>query len=544
MNYKEENKRSLKILDCTLRDGGYYNNWDFDIELIREHIKVIKSSNIDILELGFRSLINDQYKGPLAFTKDDFLEKFDTNNLKIAVMVNIKEFENHNEIKNKVNKLFPLENRNSTVDIIRIACTYEEIDKAKVVCQLLKEKGFEICLNIVHAAFLDSKTLKDIANSIKKISLSAIYLADSTGSMDAIEYNSKLRILAQETNFDIGIHAHNNLGKALENTLSAISVGSSWLDATILGMGRGPGNTDIEELLISLIPKYRKKINIIPLINHSKKWFEKLKEKHKWGKNRFYFLSAKYKIHPSFIQTMLTDSRYSTAEIIGAIDYLKNDKSRTFNSQKLLKARTFFEGNPRGKDIPKNKINQERILLLGNSEGILNFKDKLEEFITYENLYVIGINSKSYINQELIDARVFAHPMRLLADNNLFELLNQLIITPYSMLPEKIKLKLKNNDVLDYGLEIERGSMESLKNYCTIPSPIALAYTLATLGATNVKNIMLAGFDGYPKGDIRNQEVENIFDIFKKKYEKINIYSITPTNYFNVSSKSIYGFTL
>ena len=112
------------------------------------------------------------------------------------------------------------------------------------------------------------------------------------------------------------------------------------------------------------------------------------------------------------------------------------------------------------------------------------------------------------------------------------------------MLPEKIKLKLKNNKVLDYGLEIERSSMESLKNYCTIPSPIALAYALATLGATNVNNIILAGFDGYPKGDIRNQEVESIFAIFKKNYEKINIYSITPTNYFNVSSKSIYGFNL
>ena len=128
----------------------------------------------------------------------------------------------------------------------------------------------------MHGAFLDFKTLKDIANSIKKLSLSAIYLADSTGSMDSTEYNSKLKILDQETNLDIGIHAHNNLGKALENTLSAISIGSSWLDATILGMGRGPGNTDIEELLISLTPKYRKKINIIPLINHSLIWFEKL----------------------------------------------------------------------------------------------------------------------------------------------------------------------------------------------------------------------------------------------------------------------------
>ena len=217
----------------------------------------------------------------------------------------------------------------------------------------------------MHGAFLDIKTLKNIANSIKKLSLSAIYLADSTGSMDSIEYNSKLKILAQETNFDIGIHAHNNLGKALDNTLSSISIGGSWLDATILGMGRGTGNADIEELLISLTPKYRKKINIIPLINHSKKWFEKLKEEYKWGKNSFYFLSAKYKIHPSFIQTMLTDSRYSTAEIIGAIDYLKNDKSRTFNSQKLLKARTFLKVNQEVKIFQKIKSNKKEFYCLG-----------------------------------------------------------------------------------------------------------------------------------------------------------------------------------
>ena len=167
MNYKEENKKSLKILDCTLRDGGYYNNWDFDIDLIREHIDVIRSCNIDILELGFRSLINDQYKGPLAFTRDDFLEKFDSKNLKIAVMVNIKEFEKHNEIKNKINRLFPLDSRNSKVNIVRLACTYEEIDKAKIAYQFLKEKVFEICLNIMHGAFLDISTLKNISNSIK-----------------------------------------------------------------------------------------------------------------------------------------------------------------------------------------------------------------------------------------------------------------------------------------------------------------------------------------------------------------------------------------
>ena len=69
----ENNDSSIKLLDCTLRDGGYYNNWDFDLQLIQEHIEVMSICEVDILELGFRSLINNRYKGPLAFTTDNFL---------------------------------------------------------------------------------------------------------------------------------------------------------------------------------------------------------------------------------------------------------------------------------------------------------------------------------------------------------------------------------------------------------------------------------------------------------------------------------------
>ena len=112
------------------------------------------------------------------------------------------------------------------------------------------------------------------------------------------------------------------------------------------------------------------------------------------------------------------------------------------------------------------------------------------------------------------------------------------------MLPDKLKSKLKKNKILDYGLKIEPNKMESLENFCTIPSPIALAYALGTLGGTNIKSLILAGFEGYPKGDIRNQEVENIFNLFTKTNTNINIYSITPTNYISISSKSIYGFNL
>tara|TARA_B100000989_G_C19468752_1_gene439657 strand:- start:485 stop:1210 length:726 start_codon:yes stop_codon:yes gene_type:complete len=241
---------------------------------------------------------------------------------------------------------------------------------------------------------------------------------------------------------------------------------------------------------------------------------------------------------------MISDSRYSNAEIIGAIDYLKKDNSRFFNSKKLVKARTFFEGSPRGKDMPGDIIKENSILILGNSDGVDVFRNDLEKIIIEKRIYVVAINSKSKVNPDLINARVFSHPMRLLADNNLFESLNQLIITPFSMLPLKIRKKLDKNKILDYGLQITKNKLESASYYCNIPSPIALAYALATIGSTKVNNILLAGFEGYPKGDGRNLEIENLFKQFYETYKDIKLYSITPTNYSNINSKSIYGITL
>jgi 4-hydroxy 2-oxovalerate aldolase len=541
-NIKSKNK--IKVLDCTLRDGGYYNNWDFNVELANQHLFAMHESGVDIVEIGFRSLFNNSYKGPFAYCKDKFLEEINCRNVEIAVMVNSKEFLESDNIKEKIHKLFPQNKINSKVDIVRFACNLNDIEKIEKASLYLNEIGYKVCINLIHGALLDEKNLLRISNQLKNIDLAAIYIADTTGSMDTIEYNHKLGFLKNQINCEVGIHAHNNIGQALLNTMNSIEVGCSWLDATILGMGRGPGNADIEELLISLMPNYRDDLNLIPIINHANKWFIELKEKYEWGKNRYYFLSGKHKIHPSYIQEMLSDSRYSSAEIVGAIDYLKNDENRIYNSKTLLKARAFFKGEPRGKNNPKEQINKDDILLIGNGKKVKDHKSNLESLIRDNNIYVIGINSISNINPELIDARVFCHPMRLLADSGLFQSINQLIITPFSMLPDKLKNKLKQNKVLDYGMKIEEGMMKSLEKYCVIPYPIALAYALCVIGSTKPKNIILAGFDGYPKGDERNNEVENIFKIFESKNKKVNLFSITPTNYSSIKSKSLYGLNI
>ncbi len=537
--------KSIKILDCTLRDGGYYNNWDFSNQLANEHLKALSLCSIDIVEIGLRSNINNRYKGPFAFSSDSFLEKLKVpENLLLSVLVNCKELGSTEEVYENLNLLFPGKKINSKIDIVRLATTEKNIKSAIEAGKILKDKGYQVCLNIMQGASLTHKSILEITKSLKNTFFSSIYIADSTGSMDSIEYNNKLKLIIEETSAEIGIHAHNNLGKALDNTLKSIDIGCTWLDATILGMGRGPGNTDLEELIIYLTNKGKlKESNILPLINHSEKWFCKLKEQYKWGTNRFYFLSGLYKIHPSYIQEMISDSKYSNEEIIGAIEYLKTDSQKNFNSNKLTDARGFFKNAPKGKDDPKEFINGKEVLFIGNGPSIKTHKDEIENLIKTKDLYVICTNVSEIIDPILINARIVCHPMRLLADYEILNSLNQKIIAPFSMVPKKLQQKINIDKVYDYGIKISRDTAEfnGLKNYCIIPYPIALAYGLAILSRSSVNEIKIAGFDGYPKGDSRNLENEEIFSTFKKIYNKKQLFSITPSNYNNLESKSIYG---
>ena len=103
----------------------------------------------------------------------------------------------------------------------------------------------------------------------------------------------------------LGIHTHNNLNNAVANSLSALDLGVTWLDSTVTGMGRGPGNAQTEYLLIELQNTNKNKLDILPLLKLIKKYFEPMLKKYKWGTNPYYYLAGKYGIHPTYIQSMI-----------------------------------------------------------------------------------------------------------------------------------------------------------------------------------------------------------------------------------------------
>ena len=121
-------KKITEVLDCTLRDGGYYNNWDFSLDLVREYLKSISKSGIKIIELGFRSYPSKSFRGSNWYTTENYINSLNIpKSLKIAVMVNASEIINRKNLEISVKKLF-VKKKFSKISLVRVAFHLNELD--------------------------------------------------------------------------------------------------------------------------------------------------------------------------------------------------------------------------------------------------------------------------------------------------------------------------------------------------------------------------------------------------------------------------------
>lgn len=252
-----------KILDCSLRDGGHVNKWNFSDDCILATLNAAEKSSIDYFEVG--------YNLPKCISK---------HGIKIGLMLDAK---NLRQVSEKV-------------DFIRIACYPHEITTAIQAVENLKEQGYEVFLHIMTAdKFTDYKLLKNWQN---KHILNSIYFADSFGAFMPNDVEKIYKNL-QDCGFEkISFHAHNNLQLAFTNTIKAIELGAYSIDATTFGMGRGGGNLPIELLL-----KYMQKDNsqYLELI---KKYYIDLNKKTPWGYNFEALIGGLKNIHPSKLKQL------------------------------------------------------------------------------------------------------------------------------------------------------------------------------------------------------------------------------------------------
>lgn len=534
----------MKILDCTLRDGGYYNLWDFSDDLVEDYLISMAESKIEYVELGLRSFPKNTFLGAFAYTTEEYL-----NNLELpagpqyGVMLDAKTILSSGyPFKDAVNKLF-VEARQSKLDLVRIAAHFYEVEESKEIAQELKRLGYIVGFNLMQAAGKSEAVIREKARAVGSWNcIDVLYFADSLGNMESEEVCRIASIIKDEWSGPLGIHTHDNMRNGLSNTLAAKNTGVEWLDVTVTGMGRGAGNTQTEVLLAELESEGIH-YNAKPVYRLVIKRFEKLQKKYGWGTNLLYFLGAKFNVHPTYIQNLLSNKHYGEDEVIGAIDYLSRlDGTQKYDDSIFSKALDFNEKvtEVTGTNQLVNIWRDRDVLVLANGPGVKKYKKSIELYIRTYNPVVISINISSNISSSLIDYYVVSHNAKFLSDSQNYKNLNKPIILPKHRFSDNELENLNNNTLIDYGLEVVENEFVVNETYAKIPYDITVGYLLSVISVSRAKSIFLAGFDGYDKADPRQLEMENLFNMYFELPNMADITSLTPTVY-PVDKGSVYA---
>jgi len=292
----------IKVVDCTIRDGGLMNDSHFSLETVREVYKAICASGVDYVELGYRNS-KEQFSpaefGPWRFCDEDQLRRavdgIDGGTTKIAIMQDA-----HKAVPEDI---IPAEE--SVVSLIRIATYVKDVDKAIRLANNATDKGYDCTINIMAisregAPFLD-EALRQIEQETKAL---AVYVVDSYGAL----YSEEVHFLVEKYQMyvktkEVGGHFHNAQQLAFANTIEAIIKGANFLDGTLLGLGRGAGNCPLELLLGFLKnPKFR----IRPLLEGIQKAILPLQETMAWGYHIPYMVAGMLNQHPREAMAWMT----------------------------------------------------------------------------------------------------------------------------------------------------------------------------------------------------------------------------------------------
>ncbi len=525
---------TLKVLDCTFRDGGYYNDWFFKPETVRAYLECIDAAGVDIVELGFRLPPQKEFRGPFAYSTDRFLQSLNVpSRLRIAVMVNARDLlEQPGSMADSVAKLFA-PRADSLVSIVRIASHLRDVERCDELAFTLRELGYEVGLNLMQVG---GKSLADINRLVAAVqnwrTVNVLYFADSLGSMTPDDVRPLVSALADSWNGELGIHTHDNMGLALVNALAAIEAGATWIDGTVLGMGRGAGNARTEHLLVELVRRYQAEYNpaaLFPLVLED---FEQLRKQYGWGPNLLYYLSAAYGIHPTYVQEMLARNHHESHQIIQGLETLRNSGSQaSFQSGVLNQALLGVGDAVEGTWSPNGWAEARDVLIVGPGPGTRTHRQEITSFIRSHNPLVLCLNTHEVIASELVTAYAACHHSRILMEADRYRNLNRPLIIPVGLVPERLRNRLLGVEVLDYGVHVEEGSFELRDHSCTIPSLLVAAYALAVATRGGAKRILLAGFDGYGSGDPRQDAMGEVFRRYLSHSQSVPLIAITPTSY-------------
>nr|WP_319999871.1 aldolase catalytic domain-containing protein [uncultured Draconibacterium sp.] len=511
---------TLQICDCTLRDGGYYTNWDFDQNLVETYFEAMNDiPAITHLEIGYRSLASGSYLGEYFYCPDYVLKmaREMCPDKTLAIMLNEKDT-SPSDLDDLLNPC------KSFIDLVRIAVDPKNMERALVLAKAIKAKGFQMGFNIMYMSQWANDT--EFINKLNSLegNVDYIYLVDSFGGVYPEDVKKAVQLVKEKISIPLGFHGHNNMELGLANSLVALENGCQVVDATITGMGRGAGNLKTELLLTCLNAKGNIQFDFNKLTTVVAD-FEKLQSEYKWGTNLPYMISGAYSLPQKEVMSWISKRRFTTESIINA---LQNKKDKIEDNHNL--------------EIFSTEFTAERVVIIG---GGSNSKKHAPALIQYckQNPDVVLIHAGVRFVKEFnkLENRQYfcllgSEGNKLKKDIATLDFSNIKCILEPS--PRKMGTILPKEL---HNISYELKEISFIKDYPDSLLTIALQLAI-DLSATE---FMLFGFDGY---DMKSNEqmievsAENQLLIDTVLKNQNEVYSLLPTKYSGLKISSIYRF--
>lgn len=504
---------NIKVLDCTLRDGGYINEWNFGCEKTKQILSLLNKSNIDYIETGF---LTDEktIASKTLFNSFEDIKKFlplDINHNKLFGMITYGKF--------------PIEKvpaaKDSVIKGIRLIFKKNQKDSAMIYCKKLKLKGYKLFIN---PTFIDQYTDNEIIDVIEDINNIQPYGVSIVDSMGVLKENDLLRLyylITHNLNKDIALcfHSHNNLQLSFSNAQLLLKICKDReliIDSTVFGMGRGAGNLCTELITQYINDNYNGRYDIIPILKIVDEHINPIFARTPWGYSVPYYLAATNSCHPNYATYLVNKQTVPVEYINELLKSIPNNKKSTYD-ETLIKQIYIDHQNKTIDDMSttntlKSLLADKNILIMAPGKSLVNEYEKIQSFINKENPFIISLN---FVPDNFSPDLVFVTNQKRFDAISNFKDIN-IIIT------SNIQNSNNNCRKINYSKYLNNSEMyDNTALMC-----------LKFLTAIGIKQVTIAGLDGfnpvnadnyYDRELINNTKIEDFYTRNQIMSEQLNI---------------------
>ncbi len=470
----------LQLLDCTLRDGGYVNQWKWGFQTAREIISYLVKAKVEVVEVGFLRNV-EKYDPDITVcnTIEELNRLLPTNrgNTIFSAMAMRSNYD--------VAKLTPY--NGNGIEMVRVTFHDYDIEEGLEFAEEIKNRGYKVSVNPINIMGYSDEKILWIIERVNAIHPYQFSVVDTFGSMKRRDLNRIVSLVDNnlDRNIRLALHLHENMSLSCCLAQDFITMHlhrPTAIDGSLMGMGRIPGNLPIELIADYINENTDKAYDIDYLMDAIEDHISVLKGKSEWGYMTAYFLSARFNLHRNYAEYYLGKGDLTNRDINHILARIDHSKKNVFDS---LYAEKLYREYKENEIDDTNCVNEliarfkgRKILIIAPGKTILAFNSKIEQFISGEKPIVISVNFVPEMYK--CDYAFFSNNKRY----------NQIDASCETIITSNLE-KRKDDFVVDYNSL--SGAFDQGCN--------SLIMLLALMKRLGVERVTAAGADGYTQKD-------------------------------------------